>query len=196
MADNGDNGKNTNEQEKGGSQEEKRFEGEFDAERAARLIENLRSEVSSLKEERNELKSEKQEREDAEKTEVERLKDALERAQGETKTAKRDAALRRAQAKHGLSDEDVEEFLDGVDEDKIEARAARLAERLGTGSGGSQEERGGDGEENGEENGEEDSDDGLSSKPKPGLTPGTGGGSDDDVDEDALYEAARSRRGY
>lgn len=181
-----ENGENGDEKREKG---EKPFEGEFDAERAARLIENLRGEIADLKKDRDTLKSEKQEREDSEKSEVDRLKDALERAQGETKDAKRQAALRRAQAKHGLSDEDVEEFLDGVDEDKIEARAARLAERLGNGS----QESGGSGE-GGDGDGE---DDGLSGKPKPRLTPGTGGGSDEDgFDEDAVVTSARERRGY
>lgn len=172
-----------------------RFEGEFDAKRAERLIENLRNELREVKEERNTLRESAQEREDAEKSEVERLKSALERAENETKSAKHALAVSKAQAKYGLSDEDAEEFLSGLDdEEKILARAERLASRLGTGS---QEENGGEGDgEGGEEDGGDESRD-LPGKPKPGLTPGTGGSDGGGgIDEDALLAGARERRGY
>lgn len=185
-----DTGKQTEEQKSGsGSQEEKKpFEGEFDAERASRLIENLRQEVASLKEERKTLKEEKDERDNADKSELDRLKDRLATAEKETKEARQALFVSRAQAKHGLSDEEAEEFLSGLDdEEKILARAERLAGLRG----GSQEESGENDE--GEEGGPGD----LPSKPKPNLRPGSGGSEDSgEIDEDALVEAARERRGY
>lgn len=168
-----------------------KFEGEFDASRATRLIENLREEVRTLKEERTSLKTEKQEREDAEKSEVDRLKDALTRSENETKEARRALHVSRAQAKHGLSDEEADEFLSGLDdEEKILARAERLAGLRG----GSQVESGEESGEGEEESGEESGD--LPSKPKPGLKPGSGAEADGDLDEDALVARARERRGY
>jgi hypothetical protein len=188
-----DTGKKTEENESGtGSQEEKKpFEGEFDAERASRLIENLREEVRTLKEERNTLKTAQQEREDAEKSELDRLKDRLAAAENETKEARRALFVSRAQAKHGLSDEEAEEFLSGLDdEEKILARAERLAGLRGPGS---QEENGEGENDEGDEGGQMD----LPSKPKPNLRPGSGGSGDSgEIDEDALVEAARERRGY
>jgi hypothetical protein len=184
--------KNGENESGGDSQEEKaKFSGEFDAERASRLIENLRQEVASLKEERTTLKSEKQEREDAEKTELDRLKDRLAAAENETKEARRAHSVSKAQAKHGLSDEEAEEFLSGLDdEEKILARAERLAGLRGPGS---QEENGGDENDEGDEGGQDD----LPSKPKPNLRPGSGGSEDSgEIDEDAIVEAARERRGY
>jgi hypothetical protein len=170
--------------------DEQRFEGEFDEDRAKRLIANLRDEISGLKEQRDTLQ--------VEADKVEGLEERIATAEGETKAAQKALYVSRAQAKHGLSDEDAEEFLSDLDdEEKILARAERLAAR----GQGSQEENGGEGNgENGEE-GErgsgEESGDGLSGKPKPGLTPGTGGSGDDgEIDEDALFDNARSRRGY
>lgn len=186
-----DNGNGENENTGREEENEQRFEGEFDEDRAKRLIANLRDEISGLKEERNTL------REEADK--VEGLEERLATAESDTKAAQKALYVSRAQAKHGLSDEEAEEFLSDLDdEEKILARAERLAGLRGPGS---QEENGGEGDGEGEENGggsdEEDGGD-LSGKPKPGLTPGTGGGSSDDgeIDEDALFEGARARRGY
>jgi FtsZ-binding cell division protein ZapB len=184
--------KNGENESGGDSQEEKaKFSGEFDAERASRLIENLRSEVSSLKEERNTLKGEKDKREDAEKTELDRLKDRIASAENETKEARRALHVSKAQAKHGLSDEEAEEFLSGLDdEEQILARAERLAGLRGPGS---QEENGGENDEGDEGDGQGD----LPSKPKPNLRPGSGGSEDSgEFDEDAIVNAARERRGY
>lgn len=185
-----ENESGTNDGEQNENEPESRsFRGEFDEARAARLIANLRDEVASLKEERNTLRDAEKEREDAEKSEVDRLKDALTAEQAKTKDAHRALYVSRAQAKHGLSDDEADEFLSGLDdEEKILARAERLAGLRG----GSQEERGGEDDED-EESGEGA---GLPSKPKPNLKPGSGSDEGGDIDEDALFNGAREARGY
>jgi uncharacterized protein YPO0396 len=104
------------------------FDGEIDAEKAARLVANLRAEVASLKTERDDARSERDAfREAAEKTGAERdeaLKAAVKRAE--------DAERTLAISKHNLPDDVVAEFADYLTgpPDVLDAKAARLAARL------------------------------------------------------------------
>lgn len=102
---------------------------DFDAERAWRLVQNLRSEVSGLKTERDAARSEATEfRSAAEKTGEERdraLADAVTRAEN----AERKLAI----SSHNLPDDVVEEFGDYLtgSPQEVATKAAKLAARLG-----------------------------------------------------------------
>lgn len=104
------------------------FEGDFDEEKAKRLIANLDSEIATLKGRVSEVESERDEfKAAAEKTGTDRdeaLAKALERAE----TAERDLAIR----KHNLPDDVVAEFADYLtgSAEEVDAKAAKLAARL------------------------------------------------------------------
>lgn len=68
--------------------------------------------------------------EDAEKSESQKLAEALEEAKQDAATKGTELARLRAAIKHGLSEDDLDLLGDGTP-DEIEARAARLAQRLG-----------------------------------------------------------------
>ena len=104
------------------------FEGDFDAEKAKRLVANLRGEVAALTTERDSFKTDLDSfKEAAEKTGVERetaLAAAIERAA----TAEREVAL----AKHDLPEDVLKDFADyltGTPEE-VEAKATKLAARF------------------------------------------------------------------
>lgn len=162
------------------------FDGDFDAEKATRLVANLREEVATLKGERDSLKTERDEfKAAAEKTGTER-DDALAAAVKRAEDAERTLAI----SKHNLPDDVVEEFADyltGTPEE-VDAKAARLAARLAP----KPEEPSGDSEPEGDEAGDEQKP-ALPGKPKPALTPGSGA-EDDDLDFDAAAIAAATRR--
>lgn len=150
-----------------------KWEGDFDPERAAKLVANLRSDMDKLKQERDELRRVQQEREDAEKSELEKAVARAERAEQALQTAERDKLRSAIAKKHELPDELVG-FLDGDTEDDIEAKAKALAEFAAA---------------------RRDPADDLSGKPKPRLVPGHGDDSDSaPFDPDAIAKAARSGR--
>lgn len=156
-----------------------KFEGEFDAERATRLIENLRKEVSDLKAEKTSLAEDLQKREDAEKSDADRTAEALQRAKDEAAKATRDLYVERAVRKHSLPD-DLVEFLTGETEEEIGAKAERLA-KFGTSKS----------DDAGDEQQEPNGDD-VSSRPTPSLRPGHGGAPTQAFDAAAVAEAART----
>ncbi|MGC5319307.1 hypothetical protein ACPXB5_11275 [Micromonospora arida] len=98
------------------------WDGPYDEERAAKLIENLRGELDAV---RGKLKT----REDAEKTELQRAQEAAAEARREATQARQEAARTAAIAKHGLTDADAE-WLRGESAEEIEASAAKLAARF------------------------------------------------------------------
>ena len=153
---------------------EKPFEGEFDAERAARLIENLRADLAKIKTERDEARTALQEKADAEKTEAQKLQDRLAAAEETAKKTGRALLIERATRKHSLPD-DVVEFLTGDTEEEIEAKAQRLAALGSPKKDESKEEPGS----------------GLPEKPKADLVPGHGGDDAETFDPDAIAAAAR-----
>lgn len=68
--------------------------------------------------------------EDAQKTETQRLTDAKLAAETEAAAARAEALRWRVAAKHGISDEDAELFLTGIDEATLTKQAERLSERV------------------------------------------------------------------
>jgi hypothetical protein len=159
------------------------FEGEFDAEKAQRLVANLRAEVASLKERTTALTAERDDfKAAAEKTGEDRdkaLKEALDRAEA----AERTLAIK----KHNLPDDVVEEFADYLtgSADEVDAKAAKLAARLGA----PKEEQPAE-QPSGEETPEEPAPV-LPERPKPALTPGHGGEVTPEFDPAAIAKAAR-----
>jgi hypothetical protein len=149
------------------------FSGDFDPERAARLIDNLRGEIADLKKDLGTARTALQEREDAEKSEAQKIADRAAAAEKAAADAKRALLIERATRKHSLP-EDVVEFLTGDTEEEIEAKAARLAS-LGAPK----------------KDGEETPPADLPGKPKADLVPGHGGEETAPFDPDAIAAAAR-----
>lgn len=146
-----------------------RFDGEFDPERAARLIENLRSDLDKIKAERDELRTAHQEREDAEKTELEKLRERAERAEAGLKDAQLSSLRSTVARKHQLPDE-LLDYLNGDDEESLNAKAETLAKYARRPA------------------------DDLPGRPKPDLVPGEGDDSDDaPFDPAAIAKQARNR---
>lgn len=164
------------------------FEGEFDAEKAQRLVANLRGEIATLKERTAAITAERDDfKAAAEKSGEERdkaLKDALDRAEA----AERSLAIK----KHNLPDDVVEEFADYLTGTaaEVDAKAAKLAARLGAAP--KEEQPAPEGEESGEKDGEEEEPPAnLPERPKPALTPGHGGEVTPEFDPVAIAKAAR-----
>lgn len=159
------------------------FEGDFDAEKAQRLVANLRAEVVTLKERTAAITAERDDfKAAAEKTGDDRdkaLKAALDRAEA----AERSLAIK----KHNLPDEIVEEFADYLTgtAEEVDAKAAKLAARLAPKTEEPGEPAGGEGEEPVEEP------PAPVERPKPALTPGHGGEVTPDFDPVAIAKAAR-----
>lgn len=127
------------------------WDGEFDAERAARLVQNLRDEIATLKGDLKTARSSLQEREDAEKTEAQRLQERAEAAE-RALAEKEKTLLRQSVAKAHNLDDDLLDFLSGDTEEALTAQAKALSERIRPA-------------------GQE-----VPGKPKPALTPGSGDG--------------------
>jgi hypothetical protein len=124
---------------------------DFNAERAWKLIENLRADNAKSKARVTEFETAAQARADAEKSELER---AVARAEAAEKSlADREAAGRRKDvlSKHGLTDDDAA-YLAGISDDELDAKAEALAARLGLTKKDAAEE--------------------IPGKPAPKLTPG------------------------
>lgn len=105
------------------------FDGQFDPDRAARLIAALRDEAKTAKAKATQYEKAAQERVDAEKTELQKAVERAERAEARAAVVERDRTRAATLRTHGL-DEDLAEFL-GDDESKFAARAEALAARLG-----------------------------------------------------------------
>lgn len=150
-----------------------KWEGDFDADRAARLVQNLRADLDKLKSERDEIRTKLTAREDAEKTELQK---AIERAEKAEAAARKHSLseLRRTVAKAAELPDGWADHLTGDSEAEMTAKAAAIAALLG------QSKPSSPGEE-------------LSTKPKPRLVPGHGAGNDDaDFDPMALADSIRS----
>lgn len=107
-----------------------KWDGEFDPDRAAKLVANLRSEKDELKRELAELKKALSEREEVGKSELAQLRERAEKAEKELAQLKTQSFIASALREHGLS-EDLSEFVSGGSEEEIKAKVAKLAEKLG-----------------------------------------------------------------
>lgn len=163
---------------------------EFDQERAARLIENLRADKAALKRERDEarasLAAAEKERDDA--------------VSAKTTAEKELAADRRASVlrEFEIDEDDAEEFLpDGLGLDELRRKAERLSKR---GAKKQDEPKGEPKDEPKDEDkapqagAETPAAEPFPGRPKPSLTPGHGTGSaGDEPDLDALAASLRRR---
>ncbi|QNO12667.1 scaffolding protein [Arthrobacter phage Snek] len=165
-----------------GAKTEAPWGADFDAERAWKLIQNLRTERDAIKTERDTLKSERQAREDEGKTELQKLQDRLDAAEKAAKDSARELALQKVLRKHPEL-EDFTDLLSGDTEEELLAKAERLA-AIGA-------KKGDEGEKPPAADGEDGDD--IPGKPKPSLTPGHGGGSAEEFDPVAIAKAARNR---
>lgn len=102
---------------------------DFDARIQARIARE-RAKVPTDYEELKAAATELSQIKEANKTEAEKREEAFNATAKERDEARRDAALARAALKHGLSEDDLELISEGPAE-SIEARAEKLAARLG-----------------------------------------------------------------
>ena len=160
---------------------------DFDAEKAWRLVQNLRAEVTGLKTERDNLKTErdnlKVEKDAADsegKSELQKLQDRLAEIEKTAKDREREVALQKVLRKHPEL-EDFADLLTGETEDELMSKAERLA-KIGKPADG----------ENGDKDGDQKPAE-LPGAPKPALTPGHGGDAPAPFDPDAIAKAARER---
>ncbi|CCQ44319.1 hypothetical protein ARTSIC4J27_243 [Pseudarthrobacter siccitolerans] len=149
---------------------------DFDADKAWRLVQNLRAENSDLKSENSKLKTERQDRENEGMSELQKLQDRLNELEKAAKDKDRDLALQKVLRKHPEL-EDIADLLTGDTEDELMAKAERLA-KLGKKS---------DGEGDEQKPGPTE----LPGMPKPNLTPGHGGDDTEPFDPVAIAKAAR-----
>lgn len=157
---------------------------DFDAERAWKLVQNLRAENATLKTENGTLKSERQAREDEGKTELQRLQDRLAAAEQTAKEKERELSLAKVLRKYP----ELEEFSDlltGDTEEELAAKAERLA---AIGKGKAKDE---DDASKGDADGQKPDTPELPGKPQPNLTPGHGGEDSTPFDPTAIALAAR-----
>lgn len=160
---------------------------DFDAERAWKLVQNLRAERDALKTERDglkterdTLKSEKDSVANEGKSELQKLQDRLEQIEAASKAKDRDLALQKVLRKHP----DLEEFADlltGDTEEELAAKAERLS-AIGKAKAPAEGE---------EKDGEKPDTTELPGKPQPNLTPGHGGEDSTPFDPTAIALAAR-----
>jgi hypothetical protein len=164
---------------------------DFDAERAWRLVQNLRAEVTDLKTERDSLKTERDQLQESTGSETAKVTAAEERA------AKAEKALHVERALRKFPDlADVADLLEGDDEEAVMKKAERLS---GIGRKPGSDDKGGD-DKGGDKDGKKpdaagndaDADnDGLPGKPKPDLKPGHGGDAPKPFDPAAIAAKAR-----
>lgn len=170
------------------------FEGDFDADKAKRLVDNLDAEIAELKAthatalaavtaERDEFKAA------AEKTGEDRdkaLTAALERAEAAERTL--------AISKHNLPEDVLEEFADYLTGTpaEVEAKAAKLAARLAPAPESSDSP---DGDKATDADKDKETPPALPLRPRPDLTPGHGGDEPVVVDTAEIARNAR-KRGY
>jgi hypothetical protein len=158
---------------------------DFDAERAWKLVTNLRTELADIKTENGTLKSERQARQDEGKDDVTKLQERLQAAEKVAKDSERALYLERVLRKHPTL-EDFADLLTGENEEEITAKAERLA-AIG------KPKEPADGEKPPAEEGAPPAAEAaeLPGKPEPALTPGHGGGESTPFDPAAIAKAAR-----
>ncbi len=115
------------------------FEGEFDKDRAAKLVENLRADKAKMAERLAAFEKAEHDAKEAQMSEVEKAQAAVARLEAEI--AKRDTVLadmtaaqqrRDILARHKIEeDDDIKALLEGVPADKLEARVAALVKLRG-----------------------------------------------------------------
>lgn len=147
------------------------WEGEFDPDRAARLVTNLREESKKTKDELAELRKKLAEREDAEKTELQRIQERAERAEAELNQTRSALLVAEISKEFGVP----ADLLTGSNREEIEARAKALAEWAGSGKRPA---------------------DDVPGRPKPKLVPGSGGSASDAEPFDPAATAAKIRARY
>lgn len=140
------------------------WDGEFDADRAARLVANLRSEKAALKSELAEVKKALSEKEEASTAELQRLLERSEKAERELNELRTKSLISAQLREHGLP-EDLAEFVPGGTEEEIVSRVAKLAEKFGPKP--------------------------LAGKPRAKLVPGEGGEVKPSFDPEAIAEKIR-----
>lgn len=159
---------------------------DFDAERAWKLVQNLRTERDGLKAERDALKverdtlaTEKDSVATEGQSELQKLQARLDQIEKEAKQKDRDLALQKVLRNHP----DLEEFADlltGETEEELAAKAERLA-AIGKAKAPADDAK----------DGEKDGTPALPGKPQPNLTPGHGGEDSTPFDPTAIALAAR-----
>lgn len=171
---------------------------DFDAERAWRLVQNLRAEVTDLKTERDSIKTERDQLKDSTGSESDKVKAAEDRAAKAEKSLWTERALR----KHPELEEFVE-FLDGDTEEAVTQKAERLAaigsKKPADDKDGKDGAKGDDDAKDGKKPDDadgagskpDDAPDGLPGKPTPDLKPGHGGESPKPFDPAAVALKAR-----
>lgn len=152
------------------------FDGEFDADRAARLVANLRADLDKAKADLKTATDTLTAQADAEKSDLQKAQDRIAALEKENVSIKTEALRVRIAAKHNLP-EDVHEFLVGDTEEEMEKRATALAKYAKKGET--------------EETGETSE---IPGKPKTRLVPGHTSGDDDAAfDPKAIAAAIRER---
>lgn len=146
------------------------WEGEFDPDRAARLVNNLREESKKSKDELAELRKKLAEKEDAEKSELQRIQERAERAEAELNQTRSALLVAEVAKEYGVP----ADLLTGSTREEIEVKAKALAEWAGAAKRPA---------------------DDVPGKPKPRLVPGVGGGSDGEAFDPAAT-AAKIRARY
>ncbi|KUM41205.1 hypothetical protein [Arthrobacter sp. EPSL27] len=154
---------------------------DFDAERAWKLVQNLRAEVTDLKQKNSTYESERQAREDEGKSELQKLQDRLQAAEQKAKEAARDLNLQKVLRKHPEL-EDFADLLTGETEEELFAKAERLAAIGKPKEPAEGEQKDGEQKPDAPE---------LPAKPTPNLTPGHGGDDSTPFDPTAIALAAR-----
>lgn len=145
-----------------------KWDGEFDPDRAAKLVSNLRGDNEKLKKELAELRSALGEKEQATKSELQKLIDRAETAEKELSKLRTQSLISAKLREHGLPD-DLSEFVSGSTEDEITAKVEKLAEKFGPKAP-------------------------VPGKPRPKLVPGEGSGTGrPDFDPEAIAKKIRER---
>jgi polyhydroxyalkanoate synthesis regulator phasin len=147
------------------------WEGEFNPDRAARLVSNLREESKKAKDELTELKSKLAEKEDAEKSELQRIQERAERAEAELNATRSALLIAEVAKEYGVP----ADLISGKDREEIEARAKALADWAGASKRPA---------------------DDVPSRPKPKLVSGAGASGNDDEPFDPVATAAKIRARY
>jgi capsule polysaccharide export protein KpsE/RkpR len=147
-----------------------KFDGEFDADRAARLVANLRADLDKAKADLQKATETLTAREDAEKSDLQKAMDRIASLEKENAKVSMQSARIKAAAKHNIPD-DLAEFLTGETEAEIEAKAESLAKFAGQSKSDEPKTE-------------------VTGKPKPRLTPGhESSDSDGDFDPFAIAKA-------
>jgi len=144
------------------------WEGDFDPDRAARLVTNLRDESKKAKDELADLRKKLAEKEDAEKSELQRIQERAERAEAELNQTRSALLVAEVAKEYGVP----ADLLNGSNREEIEARAKALADWAGASKRPADE---------------------VPGKPKPRLVPGSGAATDDAFDPAATAAKIRAR---